>query len=158
MKRAEFVVTAESDWGIERALNFALHHIGQLRYQGDHTIERLNATVKWQVSDFAPTVEPVSILPGKPLGPLAVEPPDIGLMDIEDAMGVVGNADLGELDSLEKAEINGLRTPGGREEVLRYIGKCREDKKKTVEAKARARAKKETRAKEEIQPKPTEVA
>jgi hypothetical protein len=144
IKRAEFIVTAESTRGIERAMAFALKHIDDNNFFGEHTIEKLNAHVKWSVVEVAVPTEFETILdaPQEPAPPPEPVFPDISMMDIEDAKGVVGTAGtLADLSILEGIECGGTRTPGGRRGVLNYI-----DKRRTELRKAEAEALKKAEA------------
>jgi hypothetical protein len=127
MKHAEFVVTAESPIGIERAVAWAMKQIMENHLFGEHTISKLKATVKWSIVDVTVPTEVESILPKAP-EPILPVFQDISMMDIEDAKGIVGTCGTtDELDALEKIEAAGERTPGGRKGVLTYIEKLRKE-------------------------------
>lgn len=129
VKRAEFEVTAESERGLERGLNMAMRKIEEGNSVGEYIIEKHGIFVKWNVFDLTmPTQTPESIFAGgRPESEPQPEPvslPDIAVMDIEEAKGVVGTAGtLEELATLMEIESKGDRTPGGRRGVLSYIEK-----------------------------------
>lgn len=147
MKRAEFVIEAESEWGIERAFAAAYHSIEKGFYQGEYKHSKGSFTVRWNVTDTVRVEDPPSILSLSPVTPFSSLTPDIHNMDIEDAKGVVGTAaNEEELAKLEEIEIIGERTPGGRDGVLKYITERREEFHKVAEAKEKAEVTKRERA------------
>lgn len=151
LKQAEFVVTAESTWGIGRGVDLALKKLDAGFPSGEESVPRHGINVKWQSFDIQQaSVTPATIAEG----PQEVQPvkvPDIALMDIEEARGVVGTAgSMEELDALEVAEANSERTPGGRKGVLRYIEKVRKELlERAAEAEKDAKAKAEAEAAQE---------
>lgn len=151
MKRAEFVVEAESPLGVIRGVNLACVEIEKNNPMGKAALPRHGVTVQWRVVDVVkPTdVSTGSLLaPGKPPAPVvAPNLPDISVMDIEEAKGIIGTAaSREELEILEMVESSSKRFPGGRKGVLNFIGRRRAEleassEKKAAEAEAKASGK-----------------
>lgn len=143
MKKAEFLVKADTEAQVELGLNYALRQIEKGGHdEGEHTIPRFNIEVRWKVTDVAvPAPEAPSILPPTPPVPVIQ---DVSLMDIEDARGVIAVLSTREeLDTVEEMEIGAERFPGGRRGVLQFIKQKREElkraeRKAAKEAKAKA--------------------
>jgi hypothetical protein len=147
VKRAEFVVEAESEWGIERAFAAAYQSIEKGFAQGEYRHSKDLFSVRWNVVDTVKAEEPPSILSLSPVVPPSALAPNIHNMDIEDARGVVGTAaNEEELARLEELEIIGERTPGGREGVLKYIAERLEEFRNIAGARAATEAAKVARA------------
>jgi len=143
MKRAEFVVEAESSWGIERGVNLAIQRIEAGVLDGKAGIPRHGVSVEWRLINVvkATDIEEGGILGkeipspgsygvpgGAAIGTPAQNTPDISTMDIEEAKGIVGTAgNDAELDIMEVSEKSGTRTPGGRKGVLVFIEKRRKE-------------------------------
>lgn len=149
MKRGEFVVEAESPWGVAQGISLALRNIERDVMAGKETLSKHGVTVQWRVVDF---VKPTNLSDGSLVAPEAasVAPnlPDISKMDIEEARGIVGTANPEELDVLEMVEKSSAKAAGGRRGVLGYIERRKAElvaaiEKKTSEEADRAAGKPE---------------
>lgn len=162
--RGEFIVEAESAFGVQRGVNLALKHIENNVLNGEKTIENHGITVKWRlipVVEIPPEQEqtiaadelpqPRTLSPQlEPAVPAAI--PDISVLDIEDAKGIIEvAATLEDCDELERIEKGNQRTVGGRQSVFGYIEKKRKELKRAALAaakKAAAKAEAEAAASE----------
>jgi len=151
MKRAEFVVEAESVGGVARGVNLAVAEIDKGHPTGKSGLPKHGVTVQWRVVDVVkPTdVSEGALIPPEsiPAPPVASNLPDISTMDIEEARGIVATAGSDEeLEILETVEQASARFPGGRKGVLEFIGHRKAElasarKKKAKEAAAKASGK-----------------
>jgi hypothetical protein len=168
IKRAEFEVTAESTWGIERGLNLAIQNLNKGNDMGEASIPKHGVFVKWAVFDVniaAPV--PDTILSGEPkpgeeivvpvvppAAPVPAPPTvDISVLDIEQAKGFIDTAgSMAEIEVLLDSEARSEKFPGGRKAILKYIeirgvqmARAIEDRQKKAEKAAKAKAAKEAK-------------
>jgi hypothetical protein len=144
MKRAEFVVEAESPLGVIRGLGLASAQIEKDAMVGSSSLPKHGVSVRWRIVDVvkATDVSKGSILTPEP-GPVAPNLPDVSAMDIEEAKGIVATAGSNEeLDILEMVEKSSARFPGGRKGVLVFINHRRVELSASAEKKAKEAANK----------------
>lgn len=144
--RAEFLVTAASEFTAKIGLELALKKIEQGNRVGEATIPRHGVVVKWRIIEVViPTdtaadalvpdvdlTQPFADPPVPPkeaeVPPQRVELPDISVMDIEEARGViVVVSDLDDLAGLEALEMASKKYGGGRKGVLKTIAARRKE-------------------------------
>ncbi len=142
MKRAEFLVIAETEAQVELGLNYALKQLeGNAYPEGEHTIPRFEIKVKWKVTNVveASPEEPSILEAPEPVAPPVAAIEDVSLIDIDDAKGVIAVlATREELDVVESMEIGSERFPGGRKGVMQFIKQKRDELERAEAAEAKA--------------------
>jgi hypothetical protein len=148
IKTAEFVVTAESNGGIEQGLKLAYARLSEGQTSGEAAVVKHGVSVKWSVFDVPkPAFVPETLLGVDPPKP-EMSLPDLSTLDIGDAEGFIDLTKTEEdLDRLLDSEVSSERFAGGRKAVLKHIENHRKDIRAAV-AKSEAKAAKKKSAKE----------